>query len=154
MPAAPRRWFANFGNLERNEMFFCTFWNTWFCTHMAHIFDNMCHMGAQPCMPESTKKYHSFICSPQREKCVVVIKPVVAELQTGVVFLFFCRRGGKKREKLHPVAFSDNGFITGTHFWRRGEQIKQVFSLFSRLLVSEQIWTVFYLFASLNNLDK
>ena len=62
------------------------------------------------------EKYHSFICSPQREKCVVVIKPVVAELQTGVVFLFFCRRGGKKREKLHPVAFSDNGFITGTHF--------------------------------------
>ena len=38
-------------------MFFYAFWHAWFCTHMAHIFENMCHVGAKQCMPEYAEKH-------------------------------------------------------------------------------------------------
>ena len=38
-------------------MFFRIFWHTLFCTHMAHIFENVCHMGAKLCMPECAEKH-------------------------------------------------------------------------------------------------
>ena len=44
----------------------------WFCTHVAHIFENMCHLGAKPHIPEFAEKHFMTflvcrICKSRRE---------------------------------------------------------------------------------------
>ena len=52
-------------------MFFCKFWNMWFCTHMAHIFKNMCHMGAKSHMPQCAEKYFmTFLVCRILQECL------------------------------------------------------------------------------------
>ena len=43
--------------IERSTEFFCIFWYILICTHMAHIFKNMCHMGANQNIPKNAEKF-------------------------------------------------------------------------------------------------